>query len=117
MKVAAATLLRPVRVGAGAELLPRGSLLAAAAAAAAGAVVALLFEADAVFLFKPDAVPLDIAGEARGGYQRRLKRAAKTVEGMEWRGNIARLRDLARGLVRNLHPARAAGSTWRRLET
>lgn len=52
-------------MGAGAELLPRGNLLAAAA----GAAVALLFEADAVLLFKPDAVPLDIVGEARGGYQ------------------------------------------------
>ena len=67
----------------------------------------MLFEADVVVLFKTDVLPLDIValvGEARGSYRRTRATAAETDEGMEWRGEIARLRHLAGDLARNLHP-------------
>jgi hypothetical protein len=54
-KGAAKPLLKAARLGAGAEPLPRGSLLAAAPAAAiaaGGAAFVLLFEGAAAFLFK-----------------------------------------------------------------
>ena len=95
MKVAVVSLLRLVRVGARAELLPQGSLLVASVAivvAAAGAAVALLFEADAVFLFKIDVLTLDIMGEARGSYWRTRARAAETARhGMAGRNSEAEI--------------------------
>jgi hypothetical protein len=65
-------------LGAGAEPLPQGTLLAAAAAAAAAtapvaaataaaAAVALFLEGIAAFLFETDDILLDIAREGRGG--------------------------------------------------
>ena len=71
-------LLKPARLGAGAEPLPRGSLLAAAPAAAAtvaavaagGATFILLFDGTTPFLFK---FRVAIMRQARGGIRRRRK--------------------------------------------
>jgi hypothetical protein len=40
----------------------------------------LFFEGTTAFLFETDGILLDIAGEGRGGSQRRRARAAETVE-------------------------------------
>ena len=69
-------------MGAGAEPLPRGTLLAIALAVvtvivvviAAGAI-ALFFEGTAAFLFETNAILLDIAREGRGFEEEEIGRA------------------------------------------
>lgn len=101
-------------VGAGAELLPRGTLLPAALVAVATAAIvvavatdaaaALLFEGNGAFLFETNAILLDIAGEARSDYWRRLASAAEIVEvGKNGEDETYMAGDLAR----NIHLVRA----------
>lgn len=107
-------------MGAGAELLPRGTLLAAApvvtaAADAAAAAVALLFEGNGAFLFETDAILLDIVGEVRSGYRRRLASAAEIVEV----GKMVKMKQIWQEIWRTIFTWRCAqldprGINWRR---